>query len=152
MLYINNVSDFGSVGHIFYKSPLEKILRCIVGGMRRPRNGTITSNPPICQCFVQTCRTSSYTKTGFSPEQKREDIAFHINLCGERNTIMSGMDKVLQTSLKCQRARQTLPQFAEIQSNASLSNDDDTLELSSTASTLSQTTDYGEAGTSFRSE
>ena len=45
-----------------------------------------------------------------------------------------------------------LPQFAEMQSNVSLSSDDDTLELSCTASTSSQTTNYGEAGTSFRSE
>ena len=65
---------------------------------------------------------------------------------------MSGMDKVFQTILERQRAPQTLPLSAERQSNASLSSDDDTLELSSTASTSSQTTDHGKAGTSFRSE
>ena len=65
---------------------------------------------------------------------------------------MSGMHKVFQTSLEGQRAPQTLPQFAEIHSNASLSSDDDTLELSSTASISSSTTDYGKAQTGFRSE
>ena len=65
---------------------------------------------------------------------------------------MNGTDKVFQTSLKRQRARQRLREFAEIQSNDLFSSDNDTLELSTTASSSSQTTDYNEAGTSFRSE
>ena len=60
------------------------------------------------------------------------------------------MDKVFQTSLERQRARHTPPQFVEIQANAPLSSDDDTLE--STASTSGQTTNYGEARISFESE
>ena len=86
-----------------------------------------------------------------SSDKKNEDSAFYEDRQGERKTFMSGMDKVFQRAVQKQQKRRNQPESLETKTSSQFCNDDfESVSCSqtSTSSSSSTLTDYGQAKTS----